>query len=209
MSTSGQENAEHFTLEDLRPLKRDEIRQIASKLHISEIRSFNKNELIDAILHLQAQQQQQQPERQQPQLNEPQDSDTSDLIYQRRFSGRISKYAYMLKETQSLSDLIKLLYPNLTFLARKENSYKMSIGLKATFHSPKYSETVFYIQSKNYSKYEENKSDKLLNDLEMKIDDKDTEGSGWKVVSIDQVYLNLAKYAPLKGSSYVELPDFI
>ena len=32
------------------------------------------------------------------------------------------------------------------------------------------------------------------------------EGSGWTVESIDEQYINIVKYKPLKGSSYIELP---
>ena len=33
-----------------------------------------------------------------------------------------------------------------------------------------------------------------------------SEGSGWTVESIDEHYINIVKYKPLKGSSYIELP---
>ena len=108
--------------------------------------------------------------------------------------------------------MIELLYPKLIFLAGKENGengYKISIGLKTTFHSPKFDEGMFYIQSKMFAKYVENKLDEIFEDLETKISQKDTEGSGWKIVSIDEVYLNAGRYIPFKGSSYVELPDFL
>ena len=34
-----------------------------------------------------------------------------------------------------------------------------------------------------------------------------SEGSGWTIQSVDNHYLNIVKYQPLKGSSYIELPD--
>ena len=34
-----------------------------------------------------------------------------------------------------------------------------------------------------------------------------SEGSGWTVESIDKQYINIVKYKPLKGSSYIELPS--
>ena len=33
-----------------------------------------------------------------------------------------------------------------------------------------------------------------------------SEGSGWTILSVDGHYINLTKYEPLKGSSYIELP---
>ena len=34
-----------------------------------------------------------------------------------------------------------------------------------------------------------------------------SEGSGWTVQSVDNHYLNIAKYEPMKGSSYIQLPN--
>ena len=34
-----------------------------------------------------------------------------------------------------------------------------------------------------------------------------SEGSGWTIESIDNHYINLTKYKPIKGSSYLELPN--
>ena len=33
-----------------------------------------------------------------------------------------------------------------------------------------------------------------------------SEGSGWTIQSIDAHYLNIVKYEPMKGSSYIQLP---
>ena len=34
-----------------------------------------------------------------------------------------------------------------------------------------------------------------------------SEGSGWTIQSVDNHHLNVVKYQPLKGSSYIELPE--
>jgi len=34
-----------------------------------------------------------------------------------------------------------------------------------------------------------------------------SQGSGWTIKSVDSHYLNIAKYKPLKGSSYIQLPQ--
>ena len=34
-----------------------------------------------------------------------------------------------------------------------------------------------------------------------------SEGSGWTIKSVDSHYLNIVKYEPMKGSSYIQLPS--
>ena len=34
-----------------------------------------------------------------------------------------------------------------------------------------------------------------------------SEGSGWTIESVDNHYLNIVKYEPMKGSSYIQLPQ--
>ena len=34
-----------------------------------------------------------------------------------------------------------------------------------------------------------------------------SEGSGWTIESVDNHYLNIVQYQPLKGSSYIKLPS--
>ena len=34
-----------------------------------------------------------------------------------------------------------------------------------------------------------------------------SEGSGWTIQSIENHYINIVNYSPLKGSSYIELPQ--
>ena len=43
----------------------------------------------------------------------------------------------------------------------------------------------------------------LLNQISRWI----SEGSGWTIKSVDSHYLNIAKYEPMKGSSYIQLPS--
>ena len=50
---------------------------------------------------------------------------------------------------------------------------------------------------------------KILQDLQSGINTKDTEGRGWKVLSIDQAFLNISEFTPLTGSSYSEPLEFI
>ena len=50
---------------------------------------------------------------------------------------------------------------------------------------------------------------RILNDLQAGIENKDTQSSGWRINSIDEVFLNSSIFKPLKASCYVELPEFI
>ena len=34
-----------------------------------------------------------------------------------------------------------------------------------------------------------------------------SEGSGWTIESVDNHYLNIVEYQPMKGSSYIQLPQ--
>ena len=87
---------------------------------------------------------------------EREDLDRWNLKLNQRFNGKIKAYA----------------------------SYKISIKVKATFESPKYDITSFYIQFKRYTRFETNKRQRILKNLQSGIDTKDTEGSGWKVLQL-------------------------
>ena len=48
---------------------------------------------------------------------------------------------------------------------------------------------------------------KAFSDIEKRIEKWTREGSGWTVTKVLNVHLDFAKYTPLKGSSYLDLPD--
>ena len=48
---------------------------------------------------------------------------------------------------------------------------------------------------------------KAFSDIEKRIEKWTREGSGWTITKVLNVYLDVAKYTPLKGSSYLDLPD--
>ena len=52
------------------------------------------------------------------------------------------------------------------------------------------------VKSLEYSK------ERILNIISIWI----SEGSGWTVKSVNNHYLNIVKYNPIKGSSYIKLP---
>ena len=195
-----------YTTSQLRLMKRDDARKIAAQLKISNIPSKKKDQLIDIIIKTQDRRQEITNPRL-PKQDEPEDSDISELKMSQRFHRKIRTFKY-IPNSESLIDVIHKLYPKLIYIANKHLSYKLSIDLRATFQSPEYNDSTFYIQSKRYTKFETDRLDNILKDLKNGIDTKNTVGSGWKVTSIDEVSLNISEFAPLKGSSYSELPDF-
>ena len=70
-----------------------------------------------------------------------------------------------------------------------------------------------YFSSKPYtilSQHDiENAIAKAQSVIETNIDKWTKEGSGWVVSRVETMYVNIAKYAPLKGSSYIELPKYL
>ena len=50
---------------------------------------------------------------------------------------------------------------------------------------------------------------KAFSEIQNRIDKWTNQGSGWTVNQIKGVYLEIAKYTPLKGSSYIDLPAYL
>ena len=48
--------------------------------------------------------------------------------------------------------------------------------------------------------------DQTINDLIRRIEDWEGQDSGWVIDEVLELFLNVAKYNPLRGSSYIELP---
>ena len=49
--------------------------------------------------------------------------------------------------------------------------------------------------------------DKFFQEILYRIDNWINEGSGWIIKSIDGEYVNISKYTPLIGNSFIELPS--
>ena len=49
--------------------------------------------------------------------------------------------------------------------------------------------------------------DKSFEEILYRIDNWINEGSGWIIDSINGEYMNISKYAPLFGNSFIELPS--
>ena len=50
---------------------------------------------------------------------------------------------------------------------------------------------------------------KAFSDIQNRVEKWTREGSGWTITKVLNVYLDVAKYTPLKGSSYVNLPTYL
>ena len=70
-----------------------------------------------------------------------------------------------------------------------------------------------YFSSKPYTILSQHDIENAIEEGHQRIDsqiDKWTkEGSGWVVNRVICLYVNIAKYQPLKGSSYIELPKYL
>ena len=91
---------------------------------------------------------------------------------------------------------------------------KINIVLKITFAKISQTDTIYksaYFQSNAFIitvKSEINDSLKqAFDEIINKIGNWISEGSGWRIESVDAHYINRYKYSPLSGSSYLELPE--
>ena len=91
--------------------------------------------------------------------------------------------------------------------------FKYIETLKVTFEKQLEDETTIktaYFNSKTKTLINENEINEVLQtsrqELIGAIGQWISEGSGWTIKSVDGHYINLTKYVPLKGASYIELP---
>ena len=91
--------------------------------------------------------------------------------------------------------------------------FKYIETLKVTFEKQLEDEIITktaYFNSKTKTLINENEINEVLQtsrqELIKAIGQWISEGSGWTIKSVDDHYINLTKYIPLKGSSYIELP---
>ena len=91
--------------------------------------------------------------------------------------------------------------------------FKYIETLKVTFEKQLEDEIITktaYFNSKTKTLINENEINEVLQtsrqELIKAIGQWISEGSGWTIQSVDGHYINLTKYIPLKGSSYIELP---
>ena len=95
----------------------------------------------------------------------------------------------------------------------KLKGFKYIETLKMTFEKRLENKTTIktaYFNSKTKTLINENEINEVLQtsrqEIMKAIGQWISEGSGWTIQSVDGHYINLTKYEPLKGSSYIELP---
>ena len=120
-----------------------------------------------------------------------------------------------LNPVQTLKDNKKII---LKKLANKKPK-KISLSASVTYTRPnKINEDPYVVFVKteqivvlksNHFKLSQIFDSKIVPSFQAEMDDTIMRGSGWSVESIQELHLNVARYEPLSGSSYLPLPDFI
>ena len=125
-------------------------------------------------------------------------------------------YTHVPEKAMGTVSLFGRIFPALVALLTGELSfhqYKVSLVMKVemTKGDGKRKVQQPYFASKPYtilSQHDiENAIAKAQSAIETNIDKWTREGSGWVVTRVMCLYVNIAKYQPLTGSSYMELPD--
>ena len=127
-------------------------------------------------------------------------------------------YTHVPEKAMGTVSLFGRIFPALVALLTGELSshqYKVSLVLKVEMTKAqgdgKWKVEHPYFSSKPYtilSQHDiENAIAKAQSTIETNIDKGTREGSGWVVTRVMCLYVNIAKYQPLTGSSYMELPD--
>ena len=127
-------------------------------------------------------------------------------------------YTHVPEKAMGTVSLFGRIFPALVALLTGELSfhqYKVSIVMKVemTKGDGKTKVQTPYFASKPYTILSQHDIENAIEEAHRNIDaqmDKWTrEGSGWVVTRVLCLYVNIAKYTPLKGSSYIELPKYL
>ena len=127
--------------------------------------------------------------------------------YQMIIPSRIKDPILLFEEVKSTFE--KTLESNLDSLG----SLKYSIGLELVFKKEPDSFTDppvrFYTKNEAVFNQDEINLDKQFSELGERIENFIQDGSGWQLSSLKTLWLDIAQYIPLKGSSYIPLPDVL
>ena len=131
--------------------------------------------------------------------------------YEKSFSIEIVDKKDNLIQLNSSKPSIKDLFKN---LLHEMDGFKYQITINATLSKEKinggteYAFVYFNSITKTVTNLDfEYSIDKSFQEILYRIDNWINEGSGWVVESINSEFVNISKYAPLFGSSFVELRD--
>ena len=79
--------------------------------------------------------------------------------------------------------------------------------------TPLYNQATVYFQTKTFINIEETNEYDIINhmieDILEKIDNFQMNGSGWYFKEVKRLEIHTVEYKPMKGSSYIPLPNFI
>ena len=130
----------------------------------------------------------------------------------------LKAYTHVPDEKMGIVSFFARIFPALVALLTGELSfhqYKVSLVMKVemTKGDGKRKVQQPYFASKPYtilSQHDiENAIDKGHQAIDAQMDEWTKEGSGWVVTRVLCLYVNISKYTPLKGSSYMELPKYL
>ena len=132
--------------------------------------------------------------------------------YTKSFEIAIKSEKDPLKQLKSTR---KVINQNLKKLLIEEKGFKSVETLKVTFEkTTSKDETTIktaYFNSSSFTIVNENEMNKELQESQEQIINKIaqwiSEGSGWTIESVDNHFINIIKYNPLRGSSYIKLPQ--
>ena len=142
-------------------------------------------------------------------------------LSEEEISGAFKRYAksYRVKIVDK-KDLMVQLYSSKGCVSKlfgellsEMKGFKYQITLFVTLKKKKLDGTVeyaaFYLNSfvKTVINYDFDDSiDKSFSEILFRLDNWINEGSGWVIERVNDQYLNISQYAPLVGSSFIELP---
>ena len=123
----------------------------------------------------------------------------------------ISSFEDPLKQ---LNETKKAVAEKIQLELHKMKGLKVNVTIQITFEKQDGMKMITkqaFFNSKALILLVEKDTDDILQDSTNQIVDKIgkwlSEGSGWTIESVDSHYINIAQYKPLKGSSYMELPE--
>ena len=130
--------------------------------------------------------------------------------------GSLRCYEYEPEEAMDIPNLFTEVYTALTVLLLTElekGQYKCSLILHLTFIKPFDREAYPHFQSKPMVILTTEDIETFLKEayaqLDKHVDKFTNDGSGWILDNVLSLSVNFSKYTPLKGSSFIELPDYL
>ena len=163
-------------------------------------------------------------------------SNPNELEFGHTYKGKIlNRYTIYFKEDNefinSYDDTIQFVKPKIIEILNKritdDLGIKFSLIMTATFVKESFGEMIVdgvvvkmpqskqvaYMRTKNYICINKDEIDNAVNecvgDIIIKIDEYTNQGSNWVFMQADKMDLEIAKYKPFKGGSYMKTPEYV